>query len=521
MLMRLLALILVLLPVQALAHAQLRAADPAAGTLLEAPPDQVVLTFNERIARLQARWFDPDGQAQDADSRAAGADLIVPVPEGMGRGTHSLSWRVVSDDGHAVGGTYSLSIGIRSGRAAPAPEPVPWVAALARAALTLSLVLGVGGMVWAVLSHLPPPRAIRAALWLVPPSALAILAGQGMDLTGGGMRALADPAAWQLALASPFARAAGLAVAAAGLAATVRANTGQASTARAGTGRRAVVLAAWVLAALSFAVAGHAARAAPAELMAPLMAAHALALIFWAGALPGLVAALRRPDAAQVMDRFSRMAVPMVALLVLSGAALSWRQLQSASALIGTAYGQVLTAKLVLVALVLALALRHRLRLTPALRRDPDAARPAFRRSIRVETALILAILVLTAAFRLTPPPRALADQPESRADVHLHGRQSMADVALIPGRPGPNRVEVTPSDGDFQPFQPLEITLLLSRPAEGLEAVAVPVTRDADGIWRAGPIHLPPGGPVDVVADILITDFQKELIGGTLYLLP
>ncbi len=133
----------------------------------------------------------------------------------------------------------------------------------------------------------------------------------------------------------------------------------------------------------------------------------------------------------------------------------------------------------------------------------------------------MVAILALTAGFRLTPPPRALADMPEMRVDMHLHGVDTMADVALIPGRPGQNRVEVQPLDGDFRPFTPLEVTLFFSRPAEGLERIELRAERGEDGIWRAGPVHLPPGGPLDVVADILITDFRKELIGGEIQLAP
>ncbi len=502
----LVTLLLVLLPLQALAHAQLRGAAPAAGAILDAAPAEVILTFNEPIAPLQARLFGPDGSVQDAESRAQGPDLIVTLPGGLEQGTHALSWRVVSDDGHPVGGTHVFSIGFETGTPEAAPEALPWFAALARGALTLALVLGVGGMVWAALSGRPAPGPIRWALWAVPPAALALMAAQAMDLTGAGAQALADPAAWGLALASPFALTAGLAVIAAALAET---------------GRKPSVFAAWALAALSFAAAGHAARAETAVLMAPLMVAHAGALIFWAGALPGLLSTLRAPDAAAQMARFSQLAVPMVAALVLTGAALALRQVETPAALIGTAYGWVLTVKLALVALVLALAARHRLILTPQLAQGAPTARPAFARSLRVELVLMVAILALTAAFRLTPPPRALADLPETRAELHLHGRQTMADIALIPGRPGPNRVEIVPLDADFQPFTPIEVTLVFSRPAEGLEGIELRAERGADGIWRAGPVHLPPGGPLDVVADILITDFRKEMIGGEVTLLP
>ena len=502
-------LILMLLPLQALAHAQLRGAEPPAGALRATAPAELVLSFNEPIAPLQARWFAPDGSAVDVESRAVGPDLIITPPAALREGTQALSWRVVSDDGHPVGGTHVFSIGFHSGTpetAAAAINPAAGFAALARGLLTLALVMGVGGMLWAELSQRPAPSAIRLALAAVAPASLLLLAAQAIDLAGEGPGSLLQPAVWALAVASPFALTAGLAMLAAALAAS---------------GRCWTLRVAWVLAAASFASAGHAARAEPVALMAALVFVHALALIFWAGALPGLIAALRAPDAAALMVRFSRRAVPMVALLVLSGAALAWRQVETPGALWGTAYGWVLMAKLALVALVLALAARHRLRLTPALAIDPATTRPAFARSLRRELLLMLAILALTAGFRLTPPPRAMAEPPQTRVELHLHGRDAMADITLIPGRPGQNRLEITPLDGDFQPFVPLELVLFLSIPAAGLERMELRASPDDDGLWHAGPVHLPQPGPWDVVADILITDFRKALIGGEFMLLP
>lgn len=500
------ALLCLLLPVQALGHAQLRGADPAAGAILDVPPAEVVLTFNEPIGPLQARWFAPDGRAQDAEARTEGPRLIVIPPAGLAEGTHALSWRVMSDDGHPVGGTHAFSIGFETGAPEAAPEAVPWPAAVARGALTLALVIGVGGMVWAGLSQTPAPRMTYWALWAVPLASLALLAGQAIDLTGDGVVALTRMDSWNMAANSPFGIAAGLAVSASALTLT---------------GHLLPVLLAWALAALSFASAGHAARAEPVALMAPLIFAHTLALIFWAGALPGLIVALRHPDTEALMLRFSRLAVPMVALLALSGAALAWRQIETLDALTSTAYGWVFLAKMALFACIMALAAWHKLRLTPMLGTHGALARMQFSRSLRLELGLMLALLALTASFRLTPPPRAMADLSDSRAELHLHGRESMADITLIPGRPGQNRVEIVPLDGDFQPFTPLEVTLFFAKPEEGLERIELRATMDADGLWTAGPFHLPQGGTWDVVADILITDFRKELIGGEMLLLP
>lgn len=500
-------LIALLLPMQAWAHAQLRGAEPEAGALVDEAPTEIVLTFNEPIAPLQARWFAPDGSAQDAQSRASGNDLLVTVPDGIEQGTQALSWRVVSADGHPVGGTHVFSIGVETGPPEAQVAPAPWPAAIARGLMTLALAFGVGGLLWQALSGLPVPGARMAALLTVPAAGL-MLATQTMDMAGSGLAVLASGAAWNTALFSPYGPAVIFGALAGLLALGAR-------------GDRWLLMLAWFLAALSFAVAGHAARAEPVWLMGPLVFLHALALVFWAGALPGLFSALRAPDAAARMARFSSFALPMVVLLVASGGILAFRQIETPQALLSTAYGWVFLAKMVLVLAILALALRHRFALTPALAANAEAARPAFGRSIRLELVLMVAILALTAAFRLTPPPRAIAEMPESRAELHMHGAEAMADVVLIPGRPGQNRVEIMVTDGDFQPFTPLEVTLFLSRPADGLEPIELRAELREDGLWHAGPVHLPPGGPLDVTADILITDFRKALIAGELQLMP
>lgn len=47
------------------------------------------------------------------------------------------------------------------------------------------------------------------------------------------------------------------------------------------------------------------------------------------------------------------------------------------------------------------------------------------------------------------------------------------------------------------------------------LERIKLRADKGEDGLWTAGPAHLPQGGTWEVVAAILITDFGKELIGG------
>ena len=490
------------------AHAQLVGAEPPAGAVVAEAPEAVVLRFSEPVAPLVIRWFDPDGVAREVAAQARDGTLRVPVPEGAARGTHVLSWRVVSADGHPVGGAHVFSIGAPSAAVAPdAGAGTAALAAVARGLLSLALTLGVGGAVFARLVD----RERRAPGWTrrlavvaglaAPVAAVLALGMHGRDLLGAEASVLA-PATWRAAMASPFAATAGLG----GLAGLV---AGAAMGRRAG---KALAVAAWGLAALSFAVSGHAARAGPGWLTAPAMALHGAALIFWLGALPGIVgAAVGGAGLGPLLRRFSGLAAPLVAVLVVTGATLAAIQVVRPSAMLDTAYGRLLSVKLVAVGAMLGLAVFNRAVLTPRIGEARCRARLA--RSAGAELLLGVAILALATGFRLTPPPRALAAAP-AEAYVHLHGVEVMADVTLRPGRAGANEVEIVLADAAFAPLRPLEVGVAFSLPGRGLEPITATATLEGE-VWRAGPLHLPAAAAWSVAVDVLIDDFSKEVLSG------
>jgi putative copper resistance protein D len=163
-------------------------------------------------------------------------------------------------------------------------------------------------------------------------------------------------------------------------------------------------------------------------------AAHLIAAGTWFGTLLplllALVHAMRAPSlenlrfAAYATRRFSTLGVASVVVLVSGGVMNAWYTVGSVDALFSTRYGQLLLAKLILFAGVLALAAINRLRLTPRLliasgkahgSAIPSALRWLCRNSI-VELALGLAIIVIVGALGVTVPGshmRHLHHQPE------------------------------------------------------------------------------------------------------------
>ena len=83
------------------AHASFLASQPAAGLVTAEPPASVVLRFNEAVVLTSARLTTPSGERFDLPlSAAAAAEHALALPRQAEEGTYSLSWRVVSDDGH-------------------------------------------------------------------------------------------------------------------------------------------------------------------------------------------------------------------------------------------------------------------------------------------------------------------------------------------------------------------------------------------------------------------------------------
>jgi copper transport protein len=278
---------------------------------------------------------------------------------------------------------------------------------------------------------------------------------------------------------------------------------------------------AWGLAAASFAASGHA--TSPVRMAAT--AAHAAALIFWVGALPGLVLVLREQgrSATAVVLRFSALALPMVLVLITSGVVLTLSAAGPLSAVLTTAWGQLLATKLGLVAAMLALALANRVWLTPAC----AAGKPLpLRRAIRAELALGLVVLVLATGFRLTgqpdvsPATGSSVTAPEGPA-LHLHSADTIAQITLDAAESGPNLARLILRTHAGTPLTPREVTLRFAQPSAGIEPIRVVALPDVDGSWHSAAFALPVAGEWTLTLQLLIDDFTRHSLSGPLEILP
>ncbi|MCW2235643.1 copper resistance protein CopC [Azospirillum canadense] len=539
------ALLLMLAVSSAWAHAVLVEAVPPDGARLDRPPAEVSLRFNEPVSPVSVRVLGPGGAevALPSPPKAEDGTLRVALPAGLAAGTHVVSFRVVSADGHPVAGSILFGIGAAPDRGVVQAEEARQSTLLAAAAARWlhygSLLVAVGGGLFLIMvldGWSPVGRRLKPGLCLgVGVAALAAVLNVGLAgavLEGAPLTGLAAAAVWKTGAASSTGASAALALL--GLVATA---LGLALEER-GRAGSALLLAGAVGAALALTATGHAATAEPRWLSVPLVALHALGVAFWIGSFWPLAVVLRTEaatEAVRIVRRFSGLAMGAVAVLVLAGAVLSVLQLVEPRAIVDTAYGQLWLGKMVCVLAMLVLAAVNRLRLTPDLAIAGPAAAARLRGSLFTEMVAAALVLLFTAGLGTTPPPRALAESDVAESDVAksdvaksdvaksdvatsagfsavvtVRGRPAL--ITVTPARPGPNRLAVQIEQADGTPLNAQEVSAELALPSAGIEPIGRVLAKAGPGLYAADGVELPLAGDWTVRVDALVSDFEKAL---------
>jgi copper transport protein len=511
-LMRLLAPVLVLLLLvgsvcDASAHASLASAEPRDGAVVAKAPKKVELHFNESVTAGAVNLIDATGRLRgDTIVDAKGEAVDITLPADLPNGTQIVSYRVISEDGHPVSGSVTFSIGAPTANNAPANVDggINGLIWLARIGLYLGLFAGIGGVFFVnwIARERAAARLIRATLVIGIISAAASLGFQGLDVLGLPLSGIFAVAPWKIGLGTSLGPSLLIAIAALVVSfVALRSNVTTMS--------RALSALALAGVGLSLAASGHASTAPPEGLTRPAVFLHSIGVAFWLGALAPLVAMLwaAHHAALPIVHRFSRIAVPVVGGLALTGLVLATIQLESFGALIETGYGIILSIKLALVAALLALAALNRFRLTPALAAGAAATKP-LSRSILVECLLAAGILCVVAGWRFTPPPRSLV--PDAPLAVHIHTDKAMFQVLVSPGRVGSDDFVLQLMNGDGSLLHAKEATLTLSLPERGIEEIERQGRLGPDGFWHVAGVPLAAPGRWHMRIDALVTDFEK-----------
>jgi methionine-rich copper-binding protein CopC len=104
-------LALVTFGVIASAHAHLQKSRPADGSVITTSPSNLVLNFSEsaRVTALSIQKGDEPRQNLKPLPTTAAQQISVALPQ-LAPGTYSVSWRVMSDDGHVMSGTLHFTL---------------------------------------------------------------------------------------------------------------------------------------------------------------------------------------------------------------------------------------------------------------------------------------------------------------------------------------------------------------------------------------------------------------------------
>ncbi|MBA3742638.1 MAG: CopD family protein [Sporichthya sp.] len=432
------------------AHASLIGTTPRPDQVLAAEPADIVLSFSDTVDVKTAtvQVLDPAGAALAIGLPAhLGADattLQVTLPTGLATGTRTVLYRVVSNDGHPIQGSFRFSVGVATASATPG--------ALVSDGGALGLYLGVAR--WVAFVGLALAVGTMLLVVLAWPEGLGVSAVRRLLWYGLGSLGLASVVS--LLLYGPFVEGTGLSGMVSGLDIGLSTRVGRLLVLRlalivlvvvgllvwfrrsrgeavrvSGTVPVVGTLAVGGVLALTWSLATHSADGGGKLVNLPVDLVHMMAMAAWLGGMPALLVLLLKVKDTEALTKavpmFSRTATVCVIALVATGFLQAWRQVGSADALTSTSYGDWLMIKVALVVGILALGGFARWWATPRLvaaqaipegkisRRNVATARTEavsagssrLGRVVAMETGLGALVLAVTATLVATQPAEA------------------------------------------------------------------------------------------------------------------
>jgi copper transport protein len=522
----------------AAAHATLLSTDPAEGAVLDVAPERVTFTFNESVIGVPTgiKVFDATGEEVDSSATVRASQLLVDLDEEVADGTLVVLWRLVSADGHPIGGSLTFAVGAPSDvvdvptTSADADTEAPLLLGLVRGLGYVGLLAAAGVAAFTVLflprdrvadrsrARLRPVARVAAgvaalAWWLaVPLVALYQLGLPASAITEGSTWSSLAPAEYVV----PAAVVGGLALAAGSLPAS----------AAPGRARGVLVLLGCALAVAAPAFTGHTRAATPEALVVGVDVLHLAAGTLWLGGLLAIVLVLgdlaRGDSGAVVLRSFSTWAAGLLAVLVVAGSFLAWRIAGTWDALLGSGYGALLLVKVLIALVAIALAAWNRYSLMPRLRATTrrrgrgSPATPVVRTAL-AEAGVLVVVLVITGFLvDRSPETAAVTAGKSAEQTADESARESVqlddisAQIALDPLDVGPATLTIEMTDEAGEPAEGYDAPQL-SLTSGDVDLGVVQVSSLGPGVY-AGDVVLPTGGEWEVQVSLRTTEFDNPV---------
>lgn len=615
------------------AHATLERTDPSDGSVLSVQPAVIAAQFDESVgvSADSLRVFDPSGQRVDNGTTTHGAqnDIVtVSVRSGLGNGTYTVAWHVISADSHPISGAFTFSIGAPSRTTVNVQSIVTKSSTVigviygaARWAAYLSFALLAGAVVFLALCW-PKGSTSRGSFRLIVAgwvtlvaSSLAQLLIQGIYASGLPVSRIFDPSVIQATTATRFGttievRLLILAIAAPAVTIGVQ----RLATSTFGQRLRAAGLAliGTLGLAATWAATGHASTGIQVPISVVSDMLHLTAMAVWIGGLVTLVSVvLRDPEkpkqAANAVRRFSTVALTCVCVMIVTGTYQAWRDVGSLHDLFYATYGRLVLVKIAGLLALIGLGYYARTKIASGLTatalstatmpvtadddvdaddeaveahaavspasaatstsssavsssigssskapgkalgrpsRGPGMNKPGrrtarvggqprsgepssrtretlgmLRRSVAIETAIVLIVLAATAILVDSVPGRnaaGLSSQPGS-TDVSLPFNTGTAAgtvlVVVEPGKIGPNQTHLLIENTKGEPYDPVQVSVSYALPARNFGPVNSKVIANGPGHYIDQPALLTFAGQWQVAITIRSDDFDETTV--------
>jgi len=526
------------LPSVASAHAYLVKTVPAASVVLNAPPPNIQLTYDEAVEPRFAiiSVTDVDGHQETTGpvhrSPSDPDTLVVPLRPNLPEGWYLIYWRAISVDGHPVNGFFTYAVGPNPG---PAPQfRIPDISATAttpqllitRWAMFVFVMAAIGLFVMRLLVARPVVRAVEGAGLKAVSVAFLVAAVLGLiaipvyldvSTANDSLRSVFDVTALvPLYRVTAFGRAMvdlelcfGLFCVAAAVALWVdRPDRARRSIAELIASCGALVAAAAVLVIPG--AAGHAAQTSPRGLTLLFDWLHLASGSVWLGGLVGLLvlgssvsSRVRIPALSAIVPRFSNVALISVLVVGATGIGEAIVHMPAVNALWETGYGQAILVKTGLLGGAMLIASGNLLRSKPRLiasQRQPELGEPAarlLRGLVSGEVVVVIGIVFAAAVLSsLAPPPPAFALENSALAKVGpgrvvqtINHAGYTLQVLVAPNKAAaPDSFALRITKGG-QPVRGADVTLLFNHLEMQMPTQEYQLTETAPGVYsRAAP---------------------------------
>ncbi len=461
----------------ALAHALLVRSIPEANATLDRAPAQVELFFSEAIEPAFSKLQVLDSRGQPVDNNDTKVDPIDPTHlsvslRSLSDGIYTVAWKTLSAvDSHVTQGSFPFAVGnVDAAALASATQASNQITlsigeVVAKWLMYLSALALTGSALFIVLVWQPAHRAIESEVDLhsplftrLPSIALIVLIIAnifGLLVQAGQAAGTEFEAPWSLATYGVLftTRFGALWIARTLLALLLAGLLLQNVTKR----DRSIALPISLLLLLTISLGSHAASEPQPTL--PVIAdwLHLFAASIWIGGLIHFVIGLwitRQLDQsyrtrliAQLIPRFSKLALISVVTLSLTGLYSAILRVGSIEALFNTVYGQALIVKIAIIAPMIMIGAVNLLIITPRMKRaaasnptSPIADR--FRRIVTSEVTLGAVLLLSVSVFTSLPPARIASTPSQLTAETQVDDLNVALNIA--PGHVGINTFAVT-----------------------------------------------------------------------------